>query len=664
MDLYLYGIIGDAAARLDAATIVPMIQTAVGGINVHINSLGGLVFDGFAIFNALSQSSRHISVYIDGIAGSIASIIAMAGDEIVMADNAVMMIHKPSDSTYGVAPDLRAAADRLDLLQAQLVNIYAQRTGLSPADLSPMLDAETWMTAAEAQSMNFIDRIAGPSMAMNMLDATGFRFSSLPDHPLIAKSPTCAASPGATSPKETIMTGATAPTPTPAPGPTNTVDPVAAAVAAERERVNTIRNEVARAGIADAAFSDTLVNSGATIDRARTSIIDHIAENAPVITNFRPAGVQTFDNPAFTAQAIADTLYARMSGRRPDGAAASMMNMTMTDMARELLERRGVPGVRRMRPMEVFNIASQPRNDFGQMGGMMTTSDFPGLMQSAGRRFLLDIFQAAASAIKQLGTARPANDFRAITALKLSGAGLLDEVPEAGQIARGEFTEGSENYRVKTFSKIFALSRQALINDDLGAFANPLRIMGRSAAETEAQQLAGLLTANAGKGVTLADGKPLFDAAHGNLAAAASVPGVNAFSVGRRAMRAQKDTDGVTPLNGTARYVICGTAQETIVDQFTSTAYTPAVSADINPFTGLTPLVEPRISDIAWYLFADPGAMPVIEYAYLNGGDGPMMDTKDGWDVLGTEFRVVLDFGCGVVDHRGAYLNTGVDPNP
>lgn len=120
-----------------------------------------------------------------------------------------------------------------------------------------------------------------------------------------------------------------------------------------------------------------------------------------------------------------------------------------------------------------------------------------------------------------------------------------------------------------------------------------------------------------------------------------------------------KALDGVTPINATPRYLLVGPALETAAEQILASIYA-ATYQDANPFTGrLTLLVEPRITDESWYVFADPAVLPVLEYSYLSSAQGPQMASREGWDVLGMEFRVVLDFGCGAVDWRGAYLNPG-----
>jgi ATP-dependent Clp protease protease subunit len=128
-------------------------------IDVRINSPGGVVWDGQAIYNTLKSHKATVNVYIDGIAASMASVIAMAGDTITMPENAMMMIHNPLACVCGEAGEMRKMADRLDKTRDTLIAVYEARTGLNRDEISQMMDAETWMTGKEAADLGFADKV-------------------------------------------------------------------------------------------------------------------------------------------------------------------------------------------------------------------------------------------------------------------------------------------------------------------------------------------------------------------------------------------------------------------------------------------------------------------------------------------------------------------------
>lgn len=128
-------------------------------INVRINSAGGSVFDGIAIYNTLVKNPARVIVDIDGLAASIASVVAMAGDEINIADNAMMMIHDPWTVASGSAGELRKTADLLDLLREQLLDTYDKRSSASRDDISLMMDDETWFTSQQALDFGLVDKV-------------------------------------------------------------------------------------------------------------------------------------------------------------------------------------------------------------------------------------------------------------------------------------------------------------------------------------------------------------------------------------------------------------------------------------------------------------------------------------------------------------------------
>lgn len=146
-------------------------------ITVSINSPGGSVFDGLTIYNALRASGANVTVKVMGIAASIASIIAMAGKKIIMPENSFMMIHNPLNVIYGNADDMREMADILDKVGSSLVATYVARTGKSEEEVKALMDAETYMTAAEAKELGFADEVI-PAVEAK----ASFEVDRLPEH--------------------------------------------------------------------------------------------------------------------------------------------------------------------------------------------------------------------------------------------------------------------------------------------------------------------------------------------------------------------------------------------------------------------------------------------------------------------------------------------------
>lgn len=422
-------------------------------------------------------------------------------------------------------------------------------------------------------------------------------------------------------------------------------DVTAAPDAATLETRAAIR-AIATTAALDSAWADSQIDSGADVTAARSAAFEAMTQRSAAPIRTATVGASG-DDPAVIQARQVEALSARMMGTAPTDAARPFMQMGLADYARDALTRSGTVGVAMMGREELLQRA------------MHTVSDFPELLTGAGNRVLADAYRRAESPLKQLARQRTAADFRPLSTLKVGNFTKLEKVTEAGEIKALSTAEAKEGYSLETFGGIFSLSRKAIVNDDLGAFARWGEMMGQAAAETEAGQLLALLTANAGAGVTMGDGKALFHADHGNLAAAGSLLDVLSLDTARQAMRTQKMQDGKTPVNVVPRFLVVSPALETAAEKLL-TSIQPNTTADVNPFGGkLSLIVEPRLTGNGWYLFGDPSTAPVLEYAYLSSAQGPQLSSRDGWEVLGREFRVTLDFGAGATDHRGAYRNAG-----
>ena len=144
-------------------------------IDLRLNSPGGSVFDAVAIYNALKRHAGEITVWVDGIAASAASYIAMAGDTIVMPENAFLMIHDPSGLVMGTAEDMRSTAEALDKVKSSLIQGYAAKSGKPDDEIANLMAAETWLDAKDALALGFIDRVAEPVKLAASFDVSRFR---------------------------------------------------------------------------------------------------------------------------------------------------------------------------------------------------------------------------------------------------------------------------------------------------------------------------------------------------------------------------------------------------------------------------------------------------------------------------------------------------------
>ncbi|RDC67748.1 peptidase U35 [Rhodovulum sp. 12E13] len=420
--------------------------------------------------------------------------------------------------------------------------------------------------------------------------------------------------------------------------------------ATNRTEANGEIRSIARIAGLDQSWIDGQIDADANPDAARRAAFDALAKrSAPAIRTeqVRVEMGQSHDDPALRARQMGEALYARINPRHEiSEPARRYAYSTPVDMAKELLTLRG-ESTMALSPASLVTRA------------LHTNSDFPIILGDTVGRVLRDAYQAAPSGIRRLGRQTTARDFRAVNKIMLGEAPLLEKLNEHGEIKAGTMAEAREAYKVETWARKIGITRQVLVNDDLGAFADLARRMGQAAAETEARILVTLLEAGSGNGPTLSDGKTLFHADHGNKAGTGAAISDATLSAARLALRTQKGIEDRT-IRVTPRNLLVPPALETTAEKWLA-SIAPATAADVNPFSGsLSLVVEPRLSSATrWYVTADPGEIDGLEFAYLSGAEGPQVESRSGWDVDGVEIRVILDFGAGFIDHRGWFMNAG-----
>lgn len=315
---------------------------------------------------------------------------------------------------------------------------------------------------------------------------------------------------------------------------------------------------------------------------------------------------------------------------------------SLADLQRTFLQARG-ERVRGLSDGELFTRS------------LHSSSDFPLLLAGVVGKSLDRHLREVPNALKAFSRQQTAPDFRSQYVVRAGIASPLLPVNEAGEFKSGTFAEERESIRLTTFGRIWGVTRQALVNDDLGALATITEEAALAAAEVEAQTFTNLLVGAAGLGAVMADGKTAFHADHGNIGTGGAI-GETTLSEARQLLRAQKATGGQFLAGAEPRALVVPPALETLAGK-TVAVVTPADTASVNVFSGLAVAVEPRLASAArWYLFS---AGAFFAHAYLGGITGPEVTSREGFVVDGLEIRVRHDFGAAIRDYRFAVTNAG-----
>ena len=406
-------------------------------------------------------------------------------------------------------------------------------------------------------------------------------------------------------------------------------------LAAERARVAAITALQTRHNL-PADFVTRHVAAGTTEDAARADALELIAAQSAPDANTARTRVTRDEHETFVTRAEA-ALVSRMTGEEPTAEARELRNLSTVELARRFVG----AGADSMSRSDVIAAALSTRS------GMHTTSDFAAVLGNAGRRTLRAAYDAAPRSFGAFTRTVDLTDFRPHERVSLGDApNLVQRKAEGVEVTYGTVGESSESIQLATYDRALSISRQMLVNDELGAFARIAGMFGRRAAELEADLVYAVLTGSQ----KMSDGKNLFHASRGNLISAAL--DVAGLSAARAAMRKQKGIDGghiaISP-----RTLIVGPDLETEAQKILSPI--SAVVADaVNVFSGSLGLaVDSRIEGADFYVAADPAALDTIELAYLDGARGVQVRTienpmRDGVDILAR-----LDVAARAIEWRG-----------
>lgn len=603
-------------------------------INLHIHSPGGDVFDGIAIYNLLKNHPANVTVYIDGLAASMASVIAMAGNEVIMPENAMMMIHKPWGIQVGDAEDMRKYADLLDKVENTLIPAYASKTGKTPEELAEMLSAETWLNGKECVEQGFADKLAEPLVAMASIKSRKLEdFENMPKamKDMLFK------------PQGNAGTNpALQATPTEQSAPVNTTQTVTVDNTAQVQAELNKRNADIKAVFApfgsthDALLVECLGDLSITAEQAKDKLLAKLgAGTTPSATATPYAG-----NGNIVGDSIKQSLLAR-AGIDKDKANAkdnAYNAMTLRELARASLVDRGV------------SVSGQNAMSMVGLAFTHSSSDFGQILIDVAHKSLLKGWETAAENFEQFTSRGTLTDFRAAKRVGLGDFGYLPQVGEGEEYTYGTIGDEGASVALATYGKLFSITRQAILNDDMHLLTKIPEKMGQAARATIAKLVFALLTGNA----KAQDGKALFDASHKNTITNAVLDIAN-IDKGIQLMNGFVNASG-EPLEIEPEFMLLPTSMYTRGLQLIKSASVEGADANsgiINPLRDIvTPVKSARLQvadEKSWYLINKEA----IEVSYLDGIDTPYIEQQNGFTVDGVSTKVRIDAGVNVIDYRG-----------
>lgn len=643
-EILIYGDIGESwyGDTIAAAAFVREVMALdVEQLTVRINSYGGSVTDGIAIHNALKRHKATVTTVVDGIAASIASLIAMAGDNVEMAENAQIMIHAPWGWNSGNSAAMRDYADMLDSWADAMSTTYASKTGGDKAEMLALLTdgKDHWYTAEQALAAKFVDVVvAGLPVAASaqLKDSIKARYASFPQ----PTTPAASAAPQPQSKESKTMTDE---------------EKKAAAQAAAKAALEA--DKTRRAGIASAFAAFTKHEGVAalqtacaddhdcTIEQANTKLLAHLGKGAtPVAGSY----IVTLEDERDKFRAGAQASILARGNLAKDDKANNYRGYSLMDLARECLAHAGV------------NARGMGKMDVVAMAFTHTSSDFPQLLANVADKAMLKGYEESEETFQLWTSTGTLGDFKPGKRLDLNTFPSLDKVSDGGEYKYATVGDRGETVQLATYGKMFSLTRQTIINDDLDAFTKIPKRMGRAAIRTIGDLVYAILTGNP----LMGDGVALFEAAHKNLLAGG---GINTAMVDAMRVAMAKQTDGNATLNIRMAKLIVPVALEGTAKVTMESEYEVGAGAKNNTVPnsvrGLAEVISDArldaVSAATWYGAADQNVHDTVEVQYLDGNQAPTLETQDGWTRDGVEFKVRMDAGVKALDFRTLAKNPG-----
>lgn len=435
----------------------------------------------------------------------------------------------------------------------------------------------------------------------------------------------------------------------PAPATTAVVDEAAIrkqAVDAERKRVadiNALCDNIKLPN--DAEFRSQLITDGISIDTARERAIDEVAKNA----NKPPVTVSVGEEKQSQRKAIELGLAYRANPDNVDikgnEAAQKYANMRLLDVAKDQLAQNN----------ERFDLLSE----MDIVKRAIATTDYPNILTNTFRYNFLGFYNGVVQEWKKFASRKTATDFRRKDNLALDGNIAFEEIPEGGEVKEGVFLyEENHSIQLKSFGKSYSITRQAIINDEIGLFESFPRLLALGSQQFQSKKIWDLIVNNA----KTSDGKALFHADHKNLITPGTALSIESLGIARAKMARQRTPASDLDLQLVPGVLVVPPELQTKAEQITSSIMATE-NGNVNPFAGKIQVVTSTAltSPTEWYLFADTSfaALDGIVYAYLNGNEGVSIESMVDFNTGNMKVKGLLDFDARVWNYQTMLKNAG-----
>jgi hypothetical protein len=411
----------------------------------------------------------------------------------------------------------------------------------------------------------------------------------------------------------------------------------------ERERGETIRALVKKHGLEE-AFGADLVSRKVKLEDARTAILDKLAERdeqsvtrGVVITHGDQSEIGT------RRAAVEEALLTRFDSNRfkSTDRGSEFRNLSLLEIARDLLEMRGI----KHRHFSKSEVAQRA----------LSSSDFPLILANTASKTLRDGYILQPRTFLPFVRIVELPDYKEMSRVSFGEAPQLLEIKQGGPYTFGKVGEAAEKIKLAKHGRRLLITEETIVNDDLDAFTKIPSMFGSASARLESDLVyTKLLVANP----KMADNVDLFHASHGNLPTAAAI-GDAGLTAALKLLREQKGVDAQDYIGLEPGFLVCGTAKE--VEAKKMLVNVSAIkSSEVNVFQGsMTPIVEPRVTGNKWFVIAKAGQIDTIEVGYLQGENGPVVTSKEGWESDGLEIKCKHVVTAKAIDYRGMIYNSG-----